>query len=244
MTARAIQGDCLEILPKLPDASVDMVFADLPYGTTRNRWDSVLPLSELWDQLLRVAKENAALVFTAQTPFDKVLGASRLDLLRYEWVWEKTSATGHLNARRAPMKAHENILVFYRRLPTYNPQMTHGHPRKVSVANRSAGQSSNYGMQQGLTAYDSTSRYPRSVQTFPKDVQTSALHPTQKPVALVEYMIRTYTNRGDTVLDPTAGVLTTAVAAEAAGRNSICVEKSPAYVSTGLQRLKEVGGGV
>ena len=122
MVDTIIQGDCLEAMVHIPDGSVDMILCDLPYGTTRNKWDSIIPLGQLWEQYGRVIKENGAIVLFAQTPFDKVLGSSNLDFLRYEWIWEKTSATGHLNAKRMPMKAHENILIFYKRLPTYNPQ--------------------------------------------------------------------------------------------------------------------------
>jgi hypothetical protein len=128
-----MQGDCLELLKTLPDHSVDMVCCDMPSGTTNCRWDAVLDLEKLWEQYRRVAKPNAAIVLFAQTPFDKVLGCSNLSWLRYEIIWEKTLATGHLNAKRMPMKAHENILVFYNKLPTYNPQMTTGHARKTAV---------------------------------------------------------------------------------------------------------------
>ena len=233
-----VHGDCLEVLAEVEPGSVDMVFCDLPYGTTRNRWDCPIALDRLWPLLHRAAKPSAAMVFTAQTPFDKVLGASNLGELRYEWVWEKTNATGHLNAKRAPLKAHENILVFYRRQPTYNPQMTEGHPRKVSTAHHKRGSktSSNYGAY-GPTTYDSTRRYPRSVLTFPSDKQRSALHPTQKPVGLIDYLIRTYTNPGDLVLDPTAGVMTTAVAARDLGRRCLCIENDLDYYHAGLDRL-------
>src|SRR5690625_3350934 len=134
------QGDCLEVMRDIPDGSVDMILCDLPYGTTRNKWDSIIPLDELWTQYERIIKDNGAIVLTAQTPFDKVLGASNLRLLRYEWIWRKPSGTGHLNAKRMPMKNHENILIFYKRLPTYNPQMTEGEPYKA----KSGRASSNY----------------------------------------------------------------------------------------------------
>ena len=204
--------DCLEGMKRIPDKSVDMILCDLPYGTTRNKWDSIIPLEPLWDQYERVIKDNGAIVLTAQTPFDKVLGVSNLKLLRYEWIWEKTTSTGFLNAKKMPMKAHENILVFYKKLPTYNPQKTTGHPRKVSTAEHKVGSkaTSNYG-EHGLTGYDSTERYPRSVQLFSTDKQKIAIHPTQKPVALFTYLIKTYTNEGETVLDTCMGGGTTAV---------------------------------
>lgn len=121
------KGDCLEVMIDIPDKSIDMILCDLPYGTTRCKWDSIIDLEKLWEQYNRIIKDNGAIVLFAQTPFDKVLGASNLKMLKYEWIWEKTQATGHLNAKKMPMKAHENILVFYKKLPTYNPQKTTGH---------------------------------------------------------------------------------------------------------------------
>ena len=148
-------GDCLELMRDLPDASVDMILCDLPYGTTRNKWDSIIDLQSLWVQYLQICK--GAIVLTAQTPFDKVLGASRLDMLRCEWIWEKTEATGHLNAKRCPMKAHENVLVFYKSQPNYNPQKTTGHIRKTATQ-VNAKQSTNYGAHANKPPYDSTER--------------------------------------------------------------------------------------
>lgn len=127
-------GDCLELMKLIPDKAIDLICTDLPFGTTKCLWDSVIDLDLLWIQYKRIIKDNGAIVLFAQTPFDKVLGCSNLEMLRYEWIWEKTQATGHLNAKRMPMKAHENILVFYKHLPTFNPQMTTGHERKVSTA--------------------------------------------------------------------------------------------------------------
>jgi len=235
-------GDCLEIMPSLPGSSVDMVLADLPYGTTRNNWDSIIDLQSMWESYGRISKESAAIVLTAQTPFDKVLGASNLEDLRYEWIWEKTSATGHLNAKRAPMKAHENILVFYKSLPTYNPQMTSGHVRKVSTAEhkRNSAGTSNYG-EFGLTGYDSTDRYPRSVLEFATDKQKEALHPTQKPLSLMAYLIRTYTNAGDTVLDNCAGSGSTLIAARRQGRRAVGIELDEAYCEVIAKRLSQEG---
>ncbi|MCC5704102.1 DNA methyltransferase, partial [Klebsiella pneumoniae] len=154
-------------------------------------------LEKLWQQYIRIIKDNGAIILTAQTPFDKVLGTSNLKLLRYEWIWEKTNATGHLNAKKMPMKAHENVLVFYKKLPTYNPQKTTGHARKVStVEQRKTNKLSTNYNEYIPNTYDSTERYPRSVQVFPMDKQKEAYHHTQKPVALFEYLIKTYTNPG------------------------------------------------
>ena len=234
------KGDCLEIMKDIPDKSVDMILCDLPYGTTKNKWDSVLSLDELWEQYERIIKDNGAIVLFAQTPFDKVLGCSNLKMLRYEWIWEKTSATGHLNAKKMPMKAHENILVFYKKLPTYNPQKTAGHKRKVSKAEHKINcvKTTNYG-EHGLTTYDSTERYPRSVQVFKTDKQKESLHPTQKPVALLEYLIKTYTNEGETVLDNCMGSGSTGVACLNTNRKFIGIEKDDKYFDIACNRINE-----
>ena len=232
--------DCLVGMNDIPDKSIDMILCDLPYETTKNKWDLIIPLDELWAHYNRIIKDNGAIVLTAQTPFDKVLGVSNLKMLKYEWIWEKTSATGHLNAKKMPMKAHENILVFYKKLPTYNPQKTTGHERKVSTAKhkRNSKNSSNYG-ESSATTYDSTERYPRSVQLFSTDKQKSSLHPTQKPVALFEYLIRTYTNEGDLVLDNCMGSGTTGVAAVRLNRNFIGIELDPKYFEIAKQRIED-----
>ena len=230
--------DCLVGMNDVPDKSIDMILCDLPYGTTKNKWDSIIDLDELWNHYNRIIKDNGAIVLTAQTPFDKVLGVSNLKMLKYEWIWEKTSATGHLNAKKMPMKAHENILVFYKKPPTYNPQKTTGHERKVSTAKhkRNSKNSSNYG-ESSATTYDSTERYPRSVQLFSTDKQKSSLHPTQKPVALFEYLIKTYSNEGETVLDNCMGSGTTAVACMNTNRNYIGFELDKDYYELANERI-------
>ena len=235
--------DCLVGMKDIPDKSIDMILCDLPYGTTKNKWDSIIDLDELWNHYNRIIKDNGAIVLTAQTPFDKVLGVSNLKMLKYEWIWEKTSATGHLNAKKMPMKAHENILVFYKKPPTYNPQKTTGHERKVSTAKhkRNSKNSSNYG-ESSATTYDSTERYPRSVQLFSTDKQKSSLHPTQKPVALFEYLVKTYTNEGDLVLDNCMGSGTTAVACMNTNRNFIGIELEEKYYNIAKQRIEEADG--
>ena len=232
--------DCLGGMKRIPDKSVDMILADLPYGTTRNKWDSIIPLDLLWEQYDRIIKDNGAIVLTAQTPFDKVLGCSNLKLLRYEWIWEKTTSTGFLNAKKMPMKAHENILVFYKKLPKYNPQKTTGHIRKVSSAEHKIGSkaTSNYG-EHGLTGYDSTERYPRSVQVFPTDKQKTAVHPTQKPVALFEYLVKTYTDEGETVHDNVMGLGTTAIACINTNRNYIGFEMDTNYFNLANERIEQ-----
>ena len=236
----ALLWDCLEKMKNIPDKGIDMILCDLPYWTTRNKWDSIIPLDKLWQQYKRIIKDNWVIVLTAQTPFDKVLGASNIEMLRYEWIWEKTSATWHLNAKKMPMKAHENILVFYKNPPTYNPQKTFWHERKVSSAEhkRNSKKTTNY-WEHWLTWYDSTERYPRSVIKFATDKQKESLHPTQKPVALIEYLIKTYSLEGDIILDFTSGSWTTWIAAQNTNRQFILIEKDKNYYDISLKRLQE-----
>lgn len=229
------EGDCLEIMKTLEAGSVDMVLCDLPYGTTQNKWDSVIPLDKLWMEYWRILKPNRAVVLTAQAPFDKVLGASCLQYMKYEWIWEKTKATGHLNAKKQPMKAHENILVFYRSQPFYDPQKTEGKPYKGSGG---ASKKDNYGDFNAVREGSKDgSRYPRSVLKFSHEVSPS--HPTQKPVPLMEYLIRTYTKEGETVLDNTMGSGTTGVACKNAGREFIGIERDPCYFSIAKKRIED-----
>jgi len=245
-------NDCLNVLPHLDSGSVDMILCDLPYGTTNCKWDTPIDLNRLWNQYERIIKPDGAIVLFAQTPFDKVLGASNLALLRYEWIWEKTSATGHLNAKKLPMKAHENILVFYKRQPTYNPQKTYGHIRKTASAvtksaiiSRKEGMCSKiYGSQRTdkLTDYDSTERYPRSVLKFKSDKQLLNLHETQKPLALCEYLIKTYTNTGDLVLDNCVGSGTTMVACQNTLRGGIGIDIDPINIQNTIGRLNNKYG--
>lgn len=221
-------GDGIELLEDIESNSIPLIAADLPYGTTKNSWDTVLDLKKLWVQYKRILMQDGCILLFAQSPFNITLAASNMAWYRYEWIWEKTNATGHLNAKRMPMKAHENVLVFYKNLPTYNPQKTTGHVRKVSTADhkRNSKDSTNYGKSVKV-GYDSTERYPRSVLTFPSDKQKSKYHPTQKPVPLLEYFINTYSNEGDTVLDNTCGSGTTGVAAKKTGRRSILIDNNP-----------------
>lgn len=223
--------DCLEGMRRIPDKSVDMILCDLPYGTTRNKWDTVIPLEKLWAQYGRVIKNNGAIVLTAQTPFDKVLGASNIRQLKYEWVWKKKRGTGHLNAKKMPLKNHENILIFYKKPPTYNPQMREGD----TYTRKNGKGSTNYGSQIEVVT-ESTGRYPLSIVEFESD---RGLHPTQKPVALFEYLIRTYTNKGETVLDNCMGSGTTAVAAINTNRNFIGFEIETEYVDIANKRIND-----
>lgn len=226
------RGNCLELMRDLPDKSVDLILCDLPYGTTKNKWDSVIPFDALWREYSRIC--DGAIVLTAQAPFDKVLGASNIDMLRYEWIWQKTKATGHLNAKVQPMKNHENILVFYKSLPVYNPQ---GLVRKaVPTIRKGRNNGTNYG-KSDKDAIQEFENYPRSIITIPSEGKT--VHPTQKPVALMEYLIRTYTNEGDTVLDNCMGSGTTGVACANTNRKFIGMELDREYFRIARRRISE-----
>lgn len=232
-----IHGDCLQVLPEIDSGTVDLIVADMPYGTTCCNWDSLIDLNALWPELIRVCKPSAAIIMFAQTPFDKVLGASNLKLLKYEWIWEKTNATGFFNAKKMPLKAHENILVFYDKLPTYNFIKTTGHPRKT--AGRKDVNSDVYGKAVKKVHYDSTERYPRDVLKFKSDKQNSRIHPTQKPLALIEYLVKTYSNEGDMVLDFCMGSGTTPLACKNLNRKAIGIEKELKYYTSAVDRINE-----
>lgn len=229
------KGDCMEKLKMLPDGSVDMVLCDLPYGTTDNAWDKVIPLPGLWSEYKRVCKENAAILLFSQLPFSCDLINANRAMFRYEWIWHKTMAVGFLNAKKMPLRAHENILVFYRKLPTYNPQKTYGKAWKKTGG---AHATSNYGSQkEHIGQSDGDTRFPVDIITVSNGNKNS-LHPTQKPVELLEYLIKTYTNEGETVLDNTMGSGSTGVACIATGRNFIGMEMNEEYFAIAEKRLK------
>lgn len=230
-------GDCLELLPNVKDSSVSLILTDLPYGTTQNTWDKLIDLDRLWSEYWRVIKPNGAIVLFAQPPFDKLLACSNIKNFRYEWIWHKTTATGHLNAKRMPMKAHENILVFYKKLPTYNPQKTTGH-KPVNSYTKHQCDGTNYGnTKAGISGGGSTERYPTDILTFKTDKQKSSLHPTQKPVDLLRYLIRTYSNEGDVVLDSCMGSGSTGVAAVLEDRLFVGMELDEKYFRLAENRI-------
>ena len=228
-------GDCLEIMKNIPDKSVDMILCDLPYGTTRNKWDTVIDLDLLWIQYERIIKDNGAIVLFAQVPFNIILGYSNLKLLKYEWIWEKEQGTGHLNAKKMPLKSHENIMVFYKKLPTYNPQMVGNEVRTVKTS-RNKSKTTNYGDFIEIKESTYIGRYPKDIIKFNKD---KGYHPTQKPVALLEYLIKTYTNEGEIVLDNCMGSGSTGVACININRKFIGIELEEKYFEMAKNRIEE-----
>lgn len=229
MAWQLYEGDCLEIMPTLPDKSIDMILCDLPYGTTECQWDVVIPFESLWEQYERLIKDNGAIVLTAQGLFAAKLILSNEKRFRYKITWVKSKPTNFLNAKKQPLRKHEDICVFYKRQPVYNPQMMPGEPYTKGI--RKDQLSGCYGDFKPVEVKsDNGERYPNDV-VYIKTAESEGTvwHPTQKPVDLCEYLIRTYTNYGDTVLDNCAGSGTTGVAAENIGRNSIMIEKDPKY---------------
>lgn len=225
--------DCLLALQDIPENSIDLVIADLPYGTTQNKWDIVIPFDPLWTQLKRVGKFNTAYIFTATQPFTTALINSNPEWFRYELIWQKPNATNPFQAKTRPMRVHENILVFYYRRGVYNPQMRTGKPYKWN-STRTKGDSANI-RQTKETPIDNTgTRYPISVLQVAQD---RGIHSTQKPVELMEYLIRTYSNIGDTVLDPTMGSGTTGIAALNLDRSFIGIEKDEHWFQVAQQRI-------
>jgi DNA modification methylase len=226
--------DCLEVLPTIKDKSVDMILADLPYGTTACKWDSVLPLDVLWKEYNRICKENGAMVFTCAQPFTTVLANSNLKYLKYEWIWEKSQGTNPLNAKIMPLKCHENILVFYKKKPTYNPQFWYSTPY-TGFSSETSKLGEVYGdVKSKHRNNEDGSRYPKTVLKFKQD---KGYHPTQKPILLMEYLIKTYTNENETVLDNTMGSGTTGVAAVKTNRNFIGIEKEKQYFEIAQSRI-------
>lgn len=237
---KLMQGDCLERMKEIPDGSVDMVLADPPYGTTACKWDSVIPLEPMWAQLKRVTKKNGAIVVTASQPFTSALVMSNVKMFRYCWVWDKVNRpTGHLNAKKQPLRQTEDVAVFYAVPPTYYPQMVKGAPYRATGSRRS----DNYGAQvKTATVCDDGMRYPRNLITIPADERGTVgrIHPTQKPVALMEYLIKTYTSEGETVLDFTMGSGTTGVAAKRLNRSFIGIELDETYFNIAKERIDAV----
>lgn len=228
-----LQGDCLDLMRGIPDGSVDMVLCDLPYGTTRNSWDTVIPFESLWEEYNRICKENAAIVLHGQEPFTSSLIQSNLKNFRYKMVWAKKQCSGFLNAKKQPLRNCEDIVVFYRKQCTYNPQMRKGKPQLKSTG----GRTSNYGKFTYMP-HISEYYYPTTLIEFPLP-RFKGGHPTQKPVPLLEYLIKTYTNVGEIVLDNCMGSGSTGVACVNTGRNFIGMELDPGYFEMAKKRIEE-----
>jgi site-specific DNA-methyltransferase (adenine-specific) len=238
MSIKLYQGDCLEVMKTLDPQSIDMVLTDPPYGTTNCKWDSVIDLPTMWGCIQRFIKANSAIALTANQPFTSRLVSSNYKLFRYCWVWEKVVPTGHLNAKKMPMKWYEEVVIFYQNLPTYNPQLRTGKGYNVKASDV---HSENYGKQRNTGYYknDGTQYKPKDIIGPFRNINGKGkLHPTQKPLALMEYLIKTYTNEGDTVLDFTMGSGTTGVACKKLKRDFIGIELDKKYFGIAKRRLR------
>lgn len=227
-------GDCLEVMRSIPDKSVDAIICDLPYGTTACKWDSVIPFEPLWKQYKRIIKDNGAIVLTASQPFTSALVMSNPKWFRYSLVWDKIGTTGFQTAKIMPLRRHEDICLFYKHKPTYNPEMQiRGNIRKKGGSKTDNGC---YGELRSKESYNN-SYYPTSILTFSNASKKGLQHPTQKPTALMEYLVKTYTNESDIVLDNCMGSGTTGVACKNLGRNFIGIEQDAGYFEIAKNRI-------
>lgn len=230
-------GDCLELMKDIPDESIDMILCDLPYGTTACKWDTIIPLDKLWEQYERIIKEDGAIVLTASQPFTTTLINSNIKLFRYCWYWNKTYSVGFMNANKMPLRNVEEVVVFYKKLPTYNPQgLIEVNKKQYRRKDKETTVYNDMGLREGEYTQKYTN-YPTQVLSYGKEGKT--VHPTQKPVKLFEYLIKTYTNEGETVLDNCIGSGTTAIAALNTGRFFIGIEKEKEYVDIANKRIEE-----
>lgn len=235
---KVILGDCLELMKEIPSNYIDMILCDLPYGITYNKEDKIIPLEPLWTQYKRIIKDNGAIVLTATQKFAAKLIASNPEMFRYDLIWIKNKATGFLNSNKMPLRQHELILIFYKNQPTYNPQKSQGH-KPVNKFTKHSSDGVNYGKTISTSGGGQTDRFPTSILKFPvvNNDSKEKLHPTQKPVQLFEYLIKTYTNEGDLVLDNCIGSGTTAIACINTNRNFIGMELNIDYYNKTIKRL-------
>lgn len=235
-----IRGDCRKVMPKFPSNTMDMVLCDLPYGTTNNKWDVVIPFDELWENYWRVMKSGAVVLFAAQ-PFTSQLVMSELKRFKYDLVWHKNKGSGHMNAKKMPMRYHESILVFYKKLASYTSQKTQGHAAAAAATRRKA--TSNYGGQSRATVYSggNTDRHPQSVLKFNvvNNDDPARVHPTQKPVDLCAWLIKAYTTEGQRVLDNTMGSASTGVACIDTGRRFVGIENDREMFDVACDRMND-----
>lgn len=241
MKIELINGDCLEEMKKIPDGSIDMVLTDPPYGTTACKWDTVIPFEPMWDHLKRVTKKNGAIVLFGSQPFTSALVMSNPKMFKYEWVWDKDKAFGVFLAKKQPLRTYENISVFYEKQPVYNPQMTDAKPDRIRALSNGNINGSTNNITNSTNCkvdknYDPQKRYPTNILKYSNPVGR-AVHPTQKPVALMEYLIKTYTNEGETVLDFTMGSGTTMLACKNLNRNGIGIELDKDYYEIAKKRI-------
>ena len=235
---KLLRGDCLELMKDIPDKSVDLILCDLPYGTTACKWDEIIPFEPLWEQYERVIKDNGAIVLTASQPFTSTLIMSNIKLFRYTWVWEKSKATGFLNAKKRPLVAHEDITVFSKKPTTYNPQFSTKEPYNKGIRKEQTDDDV-YGNFERVEVKSDGKRYPRSVVYFKTaESEGAVLHKTQKPLKLFEYLIKTYTNEGDLVLDNCMGSGSTGVACLNTNRNFIGIELDDKYFEIAKKRIE------
>ena len=244
---KLLQGDCLELMNKIPDKSIDMILCDLPYGTTKNKWDSVLPFDKMWKQYDRIIKENGCIALFADGMFMSDLMQSNKKLWRYNLVWDKELISGFLNANRMPLRSHEEICIFYKKLPTYNPQFTDGEPLHGmgTKFSQEKNKNNNYGNfdscnNPSAKRTGDTKKYPKSIVKFPRPASCVMIHPTQKPVELLEWLIKTYTNENDCVLANCMGSGSTGVAAVGINRNFIGMELEEKYFNIAKERIESV----
>ena len=233
---KLLHGDCLELMNNIPDKSVDMILCDLPYGVTQCKWDVIIPFDKLWEQYNRIIKNNGAVVLFGSEPFTSLLICSNLKNFKYNWIWQKNKVTGFLNAKKQPLNDNETISVFYKKQCTYNPQMTVAEKtyKRGMIKGR---KSTCYGKEKGFIQVDTGLRYPKRIQYFNNNYTKEQLHPTQKPVELLEYLIKTYTNEDEVVLDNCMGSGSTGVACINTNRRFIGMELEEKYFEIAKNRI-------
>ena len=239
------QGDCLEVMKEIKDKSIDMILCDLPYGTTKCKWDVMIDLTLLWEQYNRIIKDNGAIVLFGSEPFTSILICSNVKMFKYNWIWQKNKTTGFLNAKHQPLNDNETISVFYKKQCTYNPQMTkadkvYKRGYVIRDSKRDIQQSDCYGEQKSFMQIDNGLRYPKRIQYFNNNDTRNQLHPTQKPVELLEYLIKTYTNENDLILDNCMGSGSTGVACKNLNRDFIGIELDENYFNIAKERIDKV----
>ena len=233
---KLLQGDCLELMKDIPDKSIDMILCDLPYGTTKCKWDIVIPFDKLWEQYNRIIKDKGAILLFGSEPFSSKLRISNLRMYKYDWIWKKTKAQGFLNSKKMPLKDYENICVFYKRLPVYNPQgIIYGNFQNDRKSKYIKGEDI-YGKEKEF-GISHMSNFPKQIIEFSNPSGKGQLHPTQKPIELLEYLIKTYTNENDLVLDNCMGSGSTGVACKNLNRNFIGIEKEEKYFNIAKERI-------